>query len=166
MNTKVAVQESVTDLRREYIKYWDLLLTLDEESFKSTPALTHVRLAQSLSDVKIRDVVLHRLANMPFDRALEMLSTIRYAFEAFRVQAAEDEVFIESDLVPLHTITGAIYWFSGADKSAARKVSNALAIDSEYSFARLLDAAMENKIPSQLLLEDVLSLTEDELLGV
>lgn len=106
----------------------------------SLSALPDDRYAQArcvvgLQDIRVRDVVLHRLAEF---------SDLRAAAEWLRTIAVSSPV---SYAPPVYTLCAAAYWQGGDGAKACEALEQALALDADYALAMLLYRAIQAGMP-------------------
>ena len=99
----------------------------------------HAQLAIVLGDIRSRDGLLRKLHDEP-----EARSTI-LSHLCKELQRAED-----SYLAPFATVIAGIAWLDGDATLANEMVDRALAADSAYSLAQLLDIALRHNVPPHI----------------
>jgi hypothetical protein len=120
----------------------------------STPARA-VRMLRALDDIRVRDVVLHRLVvrGHHCDRCWE--TTIEVLCDALRTAP-------EGSVAPVATITGLVSWMRGGGALATLCIQRALEEDADYRLARLASQLMAGGCDPRAWRESLTGLPESE----
>lgn len=113
-------------------KVFDRLLIETELTWQE-----HAQLCVAICDIRTRDGLLRKFHDSPESRGLFQSHIFR---ELLRSQ--------EESAAALATVYAGISWLEGQTEVTRQAVDHALAIDSSYSLAQLLDIALRHNVPS------------------